>query len=188
MPQILLKQQLITYELRRSRRARRMRLAVRPDASVSLTLPWRADLKQAEKFIQSKAAWVLKHVRYYQQRAVLPSLKITAADYAANKAAALKLAQSKVEYFNKFYNFKYHQVTVKNQKTRWGSCSRRGNLNFNFKLMFLPAVTADYIIVHELCHLREMNHSPRFWALVAKTFPNYKLIRQDLKRAGLGLM
>jgi predicted metal-dependent hydrolase len=188
MPKIILNNQTIDYEVRRSRQARRLRLTVRSDASVVLTLPWHADAKQAEKFVKTKAAWLAKHVAYYQKHAGLASLKLTRSDYLKHKRTAWKLVKERVIYFNRFYKFKVNRLTVKNQKTRWGSCSRQGNLNFNFKLIFLPPVLADYIIVHELCHLQELNHSQKFWALVAKTMPNYKLRRRDLKRAGIGLL
>lgn len=72
------------------------------------------------------------------------------------------------------YGFSFHNVAIRNQRTRWGSCSSNGNLNFNQRLMMAPPQAIDYVIIHELCHLREMNHSPRFWALVAQFCPDYK--------------
>jgi hypothetical protein len=83
--------------------------------------------------------------------------------------------------FNTHYNFAYKRVFIKNQKSCWGSCSLQRNLNFNYKLAFLPSHLADYVIVHELCHLAELNHSPRFWSLVARTCPEYKQRRKELK-------
>ncbi len=80
--------------------------------------------------------------------------------------------------------FIYHRVSIRNQKTRWGSCSRKGNLNFSYKLALLPPHLADYIIVHELCHLGQLNHSPAFWALVALTVPDFVRHRQELRQAG----
>jgi predicted metal-dependent hydrolase len=106
-------------------------------------------------------------------------------DYLKYKSTARALVLSRLEYFNQFYNFKYNSVRIKNQKTRWGSCSKKGNLNFSYKLALLSPWQADYIIVHELCHLGEFNHSQKFWALVAQTIPDYKKIRQELKRVNL---
>jgi hypothetical protein len=94
---------------------------------------------------------------------------------------ARRFVQNKVNYFNQFYNFKVNRIAIKNQRTRWGSCSSKGNLNFNYKIIYLRAELADYLIVHELCHLGELNHSRRFWALVAKTTPNYVRINKKLK-------
>lgn len=80
---------------------------------------------------------------------------------------------------------RYRRVSVKNQKTRWGSCSRRGNLNFNWRIAQLPLRMADYIIIHELAHLKELNHGPRFWKLVALLEPDYKEVRADLRKMGV---
>ncbi|MEI6480632.1 MAG: M48 family metallopeptidase [bacterium] len=91
------------------------------------------------------------------------------------------LALSRLEYFNQFYNFKYGTVRIKAQTTRWGSCSSKGNLNFNYKMALLPPHLVDYLVVHELCHLGEFNHSQNFWDLVGKTIPNYLELRAELK-------
>ncbi len=103
-------------------------------------------------------------------------------EYQKYKDQARALVIKKIEKYNRFYNFKYNRLTIRNQVSRWGSCSQLGNLNFNYKIIFLPEKLADYIIVHELCHLKEFNHSPRFWALVAQTFPDYLQLRKDLKK------
>jgi len=103
-------------------------------------------------------------------------------EFIENKEKARELINERLKFFNKFYDFNFKKISVKKQNSRWGSCSRKGNLNFNYKILFLPKNIADYIIVHELCHLKEFNHSPRFWALVAKTIPDYKKIRLSLKK------
>lgn len=108
-------------------------------------------------------------------------------NYLENKNKALEIVKERIEYLNAFYNYKWNKISVKNQKTRWGSCSRRGNLNFNYKIALLPQKSSDYIIVHELCHLGEFNHSQKFWDLVAKTVPDYKETRRDLRKNGLML-
>lgn len=72
------------------------------------------------------------------------------------------------------YGFSYHKLSIKGQRSRWGSCSRQGNLNFNWRLMQAPPEAVDYVVIHELCHLRELNHSPRFWALVEACCPDYR--------------
>ncbi len=99
----------------------------------------------------------------------------------AHKESARKLVHERLEYFNQLYNFKYNKVAIRNQKTRWGSCSRRGNLNFSYRLALMEPRLADYIIVHELCHLKEFNHSQNFWDLVAQQFPDYRELRKRLK-------
>ncbi|MFA6190292.1 MAG: M48 family metallopeptidase [Candidatus Staskawiczbacteria bacterium] len=95
---------------------------------------------------------------------------------------ARRFATERINYFNKFYGFKVNRIAIKNTSTRWGSCSSRGNLNFNYKIIYLRPALADYLIVHELCHLGELNHSKRFWALVSKTIPDYIIINKELKR------
>ncbi len=104
--------------------------------------------------------------------------------FLSNKEAALALVTSRLEYFNTFYNFKYNKVTIRNQSSRWGSCSRKGNLNFNYRIALLSPELADYIIVHELCHLGEFNHSRKFWELVEKTMPNWQTLRNKLREHG----
>ncbi len=99
---------------------------------------------------------------------------------ARERARILVLARLK--YWNQFYKFNYNRVTVKGHKGRWGSCSRLGNLNFNYRIIFLPLPLADYIVVHELCHLAELNHGPKFWGLVGRTVPDWPARRQALRR------
>ncbi|MEI6280835.1 MAG: M48 family metallopeptidase [bacterium] len=108
--------------------------------------------------------------------------KCTRWDYKRHKETARALAHARVAYFNTFYNFPVRRISIRNTKTRWGSCSQKGNLNFNYKILFLPALMTDYIIVHELCHLKEFNHSQNFWDLVAKIIPEHKVIRKELKK------
>lgn len=107
--------------------------------------------------------------------------------YAKYKELALEIAHRKMEEFNKVYNFKYNRISIKNQKTRWGSCSKSGNINFNYKIALLSDRLTDYIIVHELCHLGEFNHSKNFWNLVEKTIPDYEQRREELKKKGYEL-
>ena len=96
-------------------------------------------------------------------------------------------SDERVEYFNKIYNFSFNKILIKNQKTRWGSCSNKGNLNFNYKILFLPEALRDYIIVHELCHLKEFNHSKNFWKLISRAIPDYSEIKNELRKNGLSL-
>ena len=102
--------------------------------------------------------------------------------YLQNRGPARQLVRQRLEYYNQFYGFQYGRVSIKNQRSRWGSCSKQGNLNFNYRLVNLPSELADYIIVHELCHLKEMNHSARFWRLVVQVMPDYLTRRQKLKK------
>jgi predicted metal-dependent hydrolase len=102
--------------------------------------------------------------------------------YLLHKEAARVLAKERLAFWNAHYGFRIGKVAIRNQRSRWGSCSKKGNLNFNYRIAFLPAHLSDYIIVHELCHLREFNHSMRFWDLVAKAVPDWKTCRAELRK------
>lgn len=117
--------------------------------------------------------------KYYRKKTV----KRVSKKYLENKEKARELVKARLEYFNTFYGYKWGKIAIRNQKTRWGSCSKKGNLNFNYKIVLLPPSYSDYIIVHELCHLEEFNHSENFWNLVAKTIPNWRVIRMNLRKS-----
>ena len=102
--------------------------------------------------------------------------------YSKNKETARGIITEKVKKYNEIYQYRLGRISIRSQKTRWGSCSKSGNLNFNYKILFLEEPLADYIVVHELCHLQELNHSQKFWNLVAQVFPNYRQIRSELRR------
>jgi len=101
--------------------------------------------------------------------------------YEDNKESARVLVHERLLYWNQFYNYRYHRVAIRNTRSRWGSCSSKGNLNFNYRILFLPPELQDYLIVHELCHLEEMNHAPQFWQLVERHIPEYKKRIKELK-------
>lgn len=175
----------IDYILKTSRRARIMRLSVGCGGLVA-TKPFGMGESAVEKFIRQKANWVLSKLEYFKQFKG-GAIKDNRGDYLKQRGKALEFVRERVDYFNKIYNFKFNSITVRNQKTRWGSCSANGNLNFNYKILSLPSNLADYIVVHELCHLRQLNHSQKFWRLVAQTFPNHREIRRELKHSLLRL-
>lgn len=102
--------------------------------------------------------------------------------YLAHKEAARAFVHERLTHFNTLYGFSYKRVAIRNQRTCWGSCSEHGNLNFNYKILFLPPHLADYLIVHELCHLAELNHSSRFWLQVSRACPDYQALKRELKR------
>jgi len=116
--------------------------------------------------------------RLYKRRR---RIRIPTADYIKNKEKARDFINSRIFYFNEIYGFKFNRIAIRNQRRIWGSCSKKGNLNFNYRVIFLPSHLADYIIVHELCHLKELNHSRNFWELVERGMPEYKKIRKELK-------
>ncbi len=102
--------------------------------------------------------------------------------YLKDKKKFLELAQKKVEFFAAKYSFEYNRIFIKNQKTRWGSCSANKNLNFNYRIFLLEEKYMDYVIVHEICHLKHMNHSKDFWKEVEKEIPDYLQLRKEMKK------
>ena len=174
----------LTLEVRRSPRAKYMRLTMHADGVLVVTAPMRAAQEAVQDFIAKNRAWVEKTFLYFLKhpRRVVP--KSSRREYVAHKEKARALVHERIAHFNQHYGFTVGKVAVRMQKSRWGSCSRAGNLNFNYKLVFLPPQLVDYIVVHELCHLKEFNHSPRFWALVAEVLPNHRALRKEL-RTGL---
>ena len=149
------------YTVRKSARARLMRITVRADERVIVTIPKRVSEEAGRLFFESKRVWIegaiLKLRKRKKQAFDIP--RATARDYALRKDEALLLVLRKLEHFNKIYNLSWNRVSIKNTSSRWGSCSKRGNLNFNYRIVYLPEAYADYLIVHELCHLKEFNHS-----------------------------
>jgi len=115
-------------------------------------------------------------------------MKISRRFTIKKREQARRFVEYRINYFNKFYNFEINRIAIKNTSTRWGSCSSKNNLNFNYKIIYLRPALADYLIVHELCHLGELNHSKRFWALVYKTIPDYVNINKELRRTPVKLI
>jgi hypothetical protein len=181
--QIKLQNKKVDYLVKKSKRAKRLRLAIYCDGSFVVTAPNGLDTIKIENYILQKAEWVLEKLRIMKKRSHNPVFtKRSDKEYLELRDGALMMAQKKVDRFNKVYGFKFNQIAIKNQKTRWGSCSKKGNLNYNYKIALLPEKSADYIIVHELCHLKEFNHSRKFWNLVERALPDYKERIEKIKK------
>src|SRR3989338_2415384 len=171
----------IVYTHKKSKRAKRMRLAVYCDGSVVVTSPFGIQQSLVEKFISDKKQWILSKILFFKSVDSKAIRTFSHKDYLENKDKAYELVHERVRFYNEAYGFSFNKISIKNQKTRWGSCSRKQNLNLNYKIVFLPQKHQDYIIVHEMCHLKEFNHSRKFWALVEKALPNYLDIKKELR-------
>ena len=171
-----------SYTIRKSKRAKRIRITVYADERIVVTIPWGVKREQADKLISEKKQWVLKQVERFRIGKEKTKGALSYKDYIANKEKARILVEQKVSFYNQIYRFPYNRIFIKNQKTVWGSCSSRKNLNFNFRILFLPEHLQNYLIVHEICHLKEQNHSKSFWSLVVKTMPSYLKLRKELRR------
>lgn len=171
-----------SYKLRRRARAKYLRLSVDYDGTVVVTAAKTYPLYKIQHFMIKRWPWVLKNVAKQKSSPSLLHQQHSESLVKKYKKITRNLVNSRLKYFNQIYNFNYNRVAIRNQKTRWGSCSSDKNLNFNYRLCLLPPFIADYIIVHELCHLAELNHSRAFWELVSKAIPNYRDIEKELKK------
>jgi len=174
----------LPYELRRHARARRIRLSVRPGRDgvprIVLTVPKRGSIRAGEAFLREHAAWAVRQAARFSERGSLLARR-DEAEYRKRRAEASVYIREKARYWSGICGFRYAGVTIRDQSTRWGSCSSKGRLSFSWKLLLLPERFADYVVVHEICHLAEFNHSPRFWALVARHIPEYRDIVRELR-------
>lgn len=163
-------------------------IQVNSDLSVTVRAPYSASEKDIEEILKKKEAWISRHIEKIKKTKerfeAEPTEKLTREKVIALAEEALKVIPERVEYFAKVIGVTYGKITVRNRKTRWGSCSSKGNLNFNCLLMLAPPEVLDYVVVHELCHRKQMNHSKAFWLEVEKVLPNYKEVRKWLKEEG----
>ena len=163
-------------------------IQVNSDLSVTVRAPRSVSEKDIEEILKKKEAWISKHIekmkKTKERLEAEPTEKLTREKVIALAEEALKVIPARVEYFAKVIGVTYGKITIRNQKTRWGSCSSKGNLNFNCLLMLAPSEVLDYVVVHELCHRKQMNHSKAFWSEVEKVLPDYKEARKWLKEEG----
>ncbi len=113
---------------------------------------------------------------------LLPRLRRGTANYRQAVRVARALVAERLQHFNQVYGYRIGKISIRKQKTRWGSCSKQGNLSFNYRLVHLPEELRDYVIVHELCHIGQFNHSKAFWKLMAQTVPDWKTRRAALRQ------
>lgn len=181
-------------------RSNRKTLAIQinPDLSVTVRAPMYAPQSDIERILREKEGWIQKHIEKIREQEAnkkeiqgesvkseyLTSEYLTNEEIKKLADKALQHIPKRVSYFAKQIDVTYGKITIRNQKTRWGSCSSKGNLNFNCLLMLTPSEVIDYVVVHELCHRKEMNHSVAFWAEVEKVLPDYKEQVKWLKENG----
>ena len=167
-------------------------IRVNEDLSVTVRAPGRVSKKEIERIIEDKESWIQKHIKLMKDKNVrleaMKNERLTAAELNELKAKAKKVIPDRVSAFSEIMGVDYGHISIRSQKTRWGSCSSKGNLNFNCLLMLVPPEVMDYVIVHELCHRREMNHSKAFWQEVEKFIPDYKSHVRWLKEEGSLIM
>ena len=172
----------ISYKLIRSDR-RSIGIQITQEGVV-VRAPRRMSDAEIDRFVQSKRDWIETHL------AKVPTAQPKFSGEEIHRLAdeALKRIPERVRHFAPLVGVTYGGITIRNQHTRWGSCSSKGNLNFNCLLMLTPNHVIDYVVVHELCHRLEMNHSARFWAQVERVLPNYRESLQWLREHGQELI
>ncbi len=172
----------ISVLFKRSRRAKHISVSVAPFHGVRVSVPYSSSYSQAERFVLSKWKWIRKHrekIRHYESVAECDGNPDNF--NGVGKAAANEKLVERLALLAKRYGFTYNRVTIRNQKTRWGSCSVKNNISLNINLARLPEELMDYVILHELVHTRVKDHSPRFWAEMDKLVGDGRQMRRRLK-------
>lgn len=174
-------------------RSSRKTLAVqiRADGTVIARAPLRMPKDRILYFLSEKASWIRMQQGRMQERENMRQqarIHLDAAQEKELRERAKSVLAQRTAYFARQVGVTYGRITVRDQKTRWGSCSQTGNLNFNFRLILAPPEVLDYVVVHELCHRRQMNHSAQFWQEVAQVLPDYRERKAWLTENGWRLM
>lgn len=173
------------YRVIRSRR-KTVAIEITPRCEILVRAPLRLPKREISRFVESRRDWIDHHLA--QIAACPQSEPLTQAQLTELANQAKRTLPEKVARYAALIGVTVGRITIRAQHTRWGSCSAAGNLNFNCLLMLAPEEVLDYVIVHELCHRKEMNHSPRFWAEVESILPDYRARKQWLKQNGTALM
>lgn len=169
---------------------RTISLEITQEGQIKVRAPRYMSEAEIRTFVESKSSWLAKHLqkREKDMESLREDGEFTELEIKRLQELAKEIIPEKVAYYARLMGVTYGRISVRKQKTRWGSCSREGNLNFNCLLMMAPPEVLDYVVVHELSHRLEMNHSVRFWAQVEKVLPDYRTQRKWLKEHGNQLM
>lgn len=173
------------YIIKKSRRTT-ISIQITPDQKLLVKAPAYTSIKEVEEFLREKRDWIIKQInrtkvtsQHAAQMGILSDKEIRKL-----KRDAKKIIPERVEYYAKLSGITYNRIFIRLQKSRWGSCSVEGNLNFNALLALMPLEVLDSVVVHELCHRRHMDHSKAFYDEVLKIFPDYKKWDKWLKQNG----
>lgn len=178
----------LPYTLIRSNR-KSCAISIAADGRITVRVPLRTKESEILRLLTGKQHWIItKYLEQLDKQAAKPVSGLTDTQREALTkryvAAAKEYIPKRAAYFQQFTGGIYHHITIRDQKTRWGSCSARGTLSFNWRLMLAPPAVLDYVVVHELCHLTHMDHSAAFWQAVETVCPDYRSTRQWLKEHG----
>jgi predicted metal-dependent hydrolase len=154
---------------------------VRSDGSVRVTIPRRGSKREAEAFAESQRAWIDRQLRRIEAEQAEPRPVRPPEEERALRARAARELPPRLLELAAAHGLAVTRISIRNQRWRWGSCSRAGHICLNWRLVMMPAFVRDYVLIHELMHLKRMDHSPRFWGLVAKACPEYEAARRWLR-------
>ena len=174
---------MVKYEIIRSSR-KTAAIEIKKDCRVIVRAPYRMSGADIENFVEQKSPWIDKHLEIVRERQNTAAVGFTDEELRELAEEAKYDILQRVERYTEIIGVAFGKITIRRQKTRWGSCSSKGNLNFNCLLMLCPEEVRDYVVVHELCHRVELNHSERFWREVGRILPDYKILRKWLKENG----
>ena len=175
------------YELKRSNR-KSISVEISREAKIIVRAPLKMKKSDIDAFLNSKSEWIDKHLASVKENISSAPRKLTEEEKKELKKNAKKVIEKRTQYYAQIMRLDYRTISIRLQKTRFGSCSTKNNLNFNALIALMPQEILDYVIVHELSHLKEMNHSPAFWHEVEKVIPDYKTKRKWLKTNGIKYM
>ena len=172
------------YQTIRSNR-KTIAIEITPNGDVIVRCPRRMAAEAVHAFVCSKQSWIQRQLLKLPARR---EPRFTAAEMEVLRKKTREIVTQRASYFAPIIDVEYGRIAVRAQHTRWGSCSSKGNLNFNCLLALVPTEVLDYVVVHELCHRKQMNHSAQFWAEVEAVLPDYRESRKWLKENGGQLM
>jgi len=178
----------LEYELKKSAR-RTLSVEIRQDGSILVRAPKNYSKYRIEAFLKEKQGWIQEKRREQEvkERRAEEVRTLSERERSLYREKAREVFEQKAAYYALRMGVTYGRIAVRDQKTRWGSCSSQGNLNFNWRLVLAPPGVLDYVVVHELAHRKEMNHSAKFWAVVKAAMPDYMRYESWLKENGRGL-
>lgn len=171
--------QTVEYALKRYKRQRCIRLTLRCDGTLAVTAPWWVRVREVEAFVRERRAWIEKHIAQSSQKTYSDEEK------RIYKRLSRERVESALRHINTIYGFSWNRVSIRDSRSQWGSCSEKKNLSFSLRVALLEDDLLEYIVAHELCHLKEMNHSPAFWNLVSLSISDYRERKEQLKRVRL---
>lgn len=182
----------LPYTIRKSKR-KTYSITIDEEGNIIFRVPLGASNKQIMQLAEEKSHWIITHYldacakKNSRPHSDLSAVQRTALENRYKEAARTYIPK-RVAYYNSMTGGNYTRISIRDQKTRWGSCSSKGTLSFNWRLMLAPPAILDYVVVHELCHLTHMDHSPAFWQAVEKVYPDYRNARKWLKDHGSELI